>query len=127
LTRAEGRRFGLTLGAAFVVLGGVLWWRQREPAAVVAVALGGTLLLAGIVTPSRLGLVQRAWLGLGAALSRITTPVFMGIVYVAAITPIGLVLRATGRNPLMRARGRSTCWVARPQATRSRRDMEHQF
>jgi hypothetical protein len=127
LSTAEGRRFGLTLGAAFLVLGAVASWRGGRATAAVAFALGGVLLLAGVVMPSRLGPVQRAWLGLGAALSRITTPVVLGVVYVAAFAPVGWVLRASGRNPLRRARGRTTCWVTRPPATRSRRDMEHQF
>jgi len=127
LTPAAGRRFGLTLGAAFLVLGGVLWWRAREAPAVVALALGGLLLVGGLAMPSRLGPVERAWLALGAALSRVTTPVFLGIVYVGVIAPIGLVLRARGRDPLTRSRRLTTCWVPRPEAARSRRDMEHQF
>jgi hypothetical protein len=127
LSPAEGRRFGLTVGAAFLVLGGVFWWRQREASATVALALGGALLLAGILTPSRLGPVRRAWLGLGAALSRITTPVFLAVVYFGVIAPVGLVLRASGKNPLTRARRLGTAWVPRPEGTRSRRDLEHQF
>jgi len=127
LSRAAGRRFGLTLGTAFVVLSGAAWWRGREAVAVVALGLGGACLLAGIVLPSRLGPVQRAWLGLGAALSRVTTPIFLGATYFGAIAPIGLLLRAFGRDPLTRHRRLTTCWVTRPDAARSRSDMERQF
>jgi len=126
LTPAQGRRFGLTLGAAFVALGGVLVWRGRA-AAPVALVLGVALVAAGLVVPARLGPLQRAWLGLGAALSRVTTPIFLGVVYFAVIMPIGLLLRARGRNPLTRHRAGATCWVPRPVAARSRRDMERQF
>jgi len=127
LSPAEGRRFGFTLGPAFLVLGGVLWWRGREPAAAVAVTLGAVLFLAAAAVPSRLGPVQRAWLGLGAALSRITTPIFLGVVYFGVITPVGVLLRLRGRNPLMRYRSPGTSWVLRPVEARSRRDMERQF
>src|SRR5881296_2593588 len=106
LSRAEGRRFGLTLGAAFVVLG---------------------VVLAGRVLPTRLGPVQRAWMGLAAALSRVTTPVFLGVVYFGAILPMGLLLRALGRNPLAHPGPQASRWIARPVEARSRRDMERQF
>ena len=127
LSPAEGRRFGLTVGAAFVVLGGVLAWRGRAIAAVMALSLGGTLLAAGLLAPGRLVPVQRAWLSLGAALSRVTTPIFLGLVYFVAITPIGLGLRVARRNPLTRNRSRGTLWVRRPAAARARGDMQRLF
>jgi len=126
LTVAEGRRFGLTLGAAFLALGGVLWWRGRAGAPV-ALILGLALLAAAGVMPGRLGPIRRAWLGLGAAISKVTTPIFLGVVYFGAILPIGLLLRARGRNPLTRYRSLSSGWVPRPVEVRSRRDMERQF
>jgi len=126
LSLVEGRRFGLTLGAAFVALGGLLWWRGRAAAPVI-LALGLVLITAGVVLPTRLGPLHRAWMGFGAALSRITTPIFLGVVYFGAILPIGLLLRARGRNPLTRHRGDASCWVPRPADARSRRDMERQF
>src|SRR5438093_7493684 len=127
LSRAEGRRFGLTLGAAFVVLGVVLAWRGRAGAALGTAALGAALLLAGLVLPTRLGPVQRAWMGLAAALSRVTTPVFLGVVYFGAILPMGLLLRALGRNPLAHPGPQASRWIARPVAASSRRDMERHF
>jgi len=89
--------------------------------------LGVALLAAGVVLPSRLGPVRKAWLALGAVLSRVTTPVFLGLVYFGAITPVGLLLRVRGQNPLTRHRRAASCWVPRPEAARSRRDMERQF
>jgi len=60
LSSAEGRRFGLTVGAAFLVLGGALAWRGRAVAPV-ALALGALLLAAGVIVPTRLGPITRAW------------------------------------------------------------------
>jgi hypothetical protein len=112
---------------AFVALAAALWWRGRAASALVAVGLGGVLLLMGLTVPTTLGPVQRAWMGLGAAISRVTTPIFLGVVYFGAILPVGLVLRAAGRNPLTRHRAQATCWVTRSAGTRSRRDMQNQF
>ena len=95
--------------------------------AVTALILGIALLAAAVVTPGRLGPIRGAWLALGAAISKVTTPIFLGVVYFGAILPIGLLLRARGRNPLTRYRALSSCWVPRPIEARSRRDMERQF
>jgi hypothetical protein len=109
-----------------VALGGALVWRGRA-AAPVALALGLALLAAGLAVPTRLGPLHRAWMGLGVGLSRVTTPIFLGVVYFAVIMPIGLLLRARSRNPLTRHRSGASCWVPRPVNARSRRDMERQF
>ena len=63
LSAKEGRKFGLTVGAAFLVLGALLWWRGRALAPWLG-SLGAVLALAGLVVPARLGPVQRAWMGL---------------------------------------------------------------
>lgn len=127
LTSAEGRRFGLTVGGAFAVLGGVAWWRGHPRAAVVLASLGALLILAGLSVPQLLGPVQRAWMGLAHAISRVTTPVFMGVVYFVVLAPVGIVMRVIGRNPLGHgvAPGKGY-WVAR-SGDRPKGDMEHQF
>jgi hypothetical protein len=126
LTAGEGRRFGLTLGAAFVALGGLLWWRGRAAAPVAAV-LGILLVAAGLGMPTRLAPLERAWMGLAETLSKITTPVFFGGVYFGAIAPAGLLLRLAGRNAVARPRRQRSTWIAREEGTRRRRDMEHLF
>ena len=127
LTTADGRRFGLTLGAAFLVLAGVLWWRGREVGAPIAAILGASLVLAGVAVPGRLGPVQRAWMALAAAISRVTTPIFLGVVYFLAFVPVGLLMRLAGRNPLARSRTAASYWVARKPRSEARRDLERQF
>src|SRR6266498_465184 len=100
LTSAEGRRFAFTLAAAFAVLGGIAAWRGRERAAVVFAVVAGLFFLAGLVAPSRLGPVERAWMGLARVISKVTTPLFMGIIYFVVLTPTGLIRRAVSRRTL---------------------------
>jgi hypothetical protein len=90
-------------------------------------ALGGLLVLAGLVLPARLGPVQRAWMGLAHQISRVTTPIFLGIVYYLVLTPVGLVMRLAGQRPLEHgARGQST-WLPRETDPARRTGMERQF
>ena len=114
LTAAEGRKFGATVGTAFVALAAVLWWRDHLLASRIAGSLGGVLLLATLLAPARLGGVQRAWMAFGLALSKITSPIFMSIVYIVVVTPIGLLRRTLGRNPLVPvAAPDGSVWVER--------------
>jgi len=127
LTPGEGRRFGLTLGAAFLGLAGLTAWRGHSLEAGAFAGLGGSLVAAALLVPARLGPVHRFWMALAAAISRVTTPVFLGLVYFVVLTPTGLVRRLAGRNPLARPSLSKSFWVARGVAARRRTDMERQF
>jgi hypothetical protein len=86
--------------------------------------IAGLFGAAGLLVPAHLGPVQRGWMGLAHAISRVTTPIFMGVVYFVVITPIGLLRRVLGGNPLRAHRG-ATGWVDRQQAPRG--DLTRQF
>jgi hypothetical protein len=126
LSPAEGRKFAFTVGAAFLVIGAIVWWRGHLTAASVLGALGGTLGILGIAIPGKLGPLNRAWMGLAHLISKVTTPIFMGIVYFLVITPISLLMSLFGKRPLRAPRGAATYWIARaPEARRS--DLTRQF
>ncbi len=126
LSPSEGRRFGLTVGIAFLVLAAVLqFWRHKEIAAAVAGTLGVLLVLAALLAPTRLGPVERAWMGLARLISKVTTPIFMGVVFFIVITPIGLLMRLVGRKALVHREERGGFWMA--PASGGRSDMERQF
>ena len=124
LSPREGRKFALTLAAAFGVLAGVTWWRSGATVPAVLGTIAGLFALGGLLVPAHLGPVQRAWMGLAHAISRVTTPIFMGVVYYLVITPIALLRRAFGGNPL-RAHQGATGWVDRQKAPRG--DLTRQF
>ena len=86
--------------------------------------MAGAFALAGFLVPGRLGPVYRGWMGLAHAISRVTSPIFMSLVYFLVITPVGLVRRAIGGNPLRAHRG-STGWVDRQGSPRG--DLTRQF
>lgn len=126
LTPAEGRRFGLVVGGAFLVLAAVLWRGAHTTAAWIAAVPAVVLIAGGAIAPARLGPVYRGWMALALALSKVTTPVFMGIIYFLVITPFGLLARLVGHRPVARGRRDGTYWQDRPAGAR-RSDMNHQF
>lgn len=126
LSRSEGRRFAIPVGLAFLALSGVMLWRGHEILFWVFAAAGGAFVLAGLLVPSQLGPVYRTWMGLALAISRVTTPIFMAIVYFLVITPTGLVMRLLGHNPLHHKQGNGSYWVPRDEE-RGDSDLQRQF
>jgi hypothetical protein len=124
LTKAEGRKFGFTVGAAFAVLAGITWWRDHALLMQVFAGMSGALLLAGAIIPGRLGPVYGAWMKLALLISKVTTPIFLGIVFFVVITPIGLLMRLFGKNPLRHAPEGGSFWLSRPS---ERGTMSNQF
>ncbi|MDQ3699151.1 MAG: SxtJ family membrane protein [Gemmatimonadota bacterium] len=97
-TAADGRRFALTVGGAFAVLALILVWREHRVLASVLGSLAVLLALGGLTAPRRLLGVERNWMRFAFLLSRVTTPIFMGIVYYLVITPTGIIRRLFGKN-----------------------------
>lgn len=117
-TAQKGRRFGLTVGAAFLVLAAVTWWRDHPTLMTVFGTLGGVLSLAGLAIPAQLGPVERAWMGLALAISKVTTPIIMGIMYLGVLFPVGLLRRSLGGNPMQHAPMNGSYWHHRPESAR---------
>ena len=126
LTPAEGRRFALTVGVAFLVFAALFLWRGYAIPLWIAASLGGGLVLAGLTVPGSLGPVWRAWMGMARAISKVTNPLVMGLIYYLAVTPTGLLRRLFGGNPLKRRDEAPSYWVPR-EDDGARRDMHRQF
>ncbi len=127
LTAAKGRSFGLTVGGAFLAIAAFVWWRGHLKVASVLGVLGFVLALAGLVIPTRLGPVERGWMGLAHAISKVTTPIVMGVMYFLVILPVGLLRRALGGNPLEHKEAGGSYWKPRPEGARRTRSLKRQF
>ena len=129
LTRNEGMKFAFTLTAAFAVLAALATWRHRTITAQVLFALAAALLLLGLAVPARLGPVQRAWMALGHAIGRVTSPIVLGVMYFLALSPIAYLRRTFGTSPLSRDPKAATYWIPRTpvSAEERRRALERQF
>ena len=125
LTPAEGRKFGLTVGAAFAALGGLVLWKGHVQAAYALLIAGGILAAAGLAVPTRLGPLERAWMGMALAISKITTPVVMSVIYFIVLTPVGLLRRVVGGGSLRRDPSEPSHWIERGGSEPG--DLQRQF
>jgi Saxitoxin biosynthesis operon protein SxtJ len=101
-TRRQLRDFGLLVGGIFGAIG--LWpllWRQQNPR-LWALALAVALVLPALVAPPILAPAYRAWMKLAEVLAWVNTRIVLGVVFYGVVTPIGLVMRLTGHDPMRR-------------------------
>jgi hypothetical protein len=126
---SRGRRFALTVATAFAAIALFTFWRDRDMIAAVTGTVAALLAAAGLLIPSRLEPVERAWMRMAHAISKVTTPIFMGIVYFVVLTPAGWIRRTFGSNPLVHRDDGGSFWVNREKrdAAAARRRMERQF
>ena len=103
LDRRELRDFGLVTGAIFVVLFGLfIPWLFDLKIPTWPWVLWGILSVWGLAAPMTLDPIYRGWMRFGLLLSRITTPLVLGIVFFAMIFPLGFVMRRFGWDPMAR-------------------------
>lgn len=103
LDRKGLREFAFVTGGILAVLFGLLFpWLLESNYPLWPWLLAGLLGGWGLIAPLSLQPVYRAWMKLGLLLSRITTPLILGIVFYGLILPMGLVMRLLGRDPMAR-------------------------
>jgi len=100
---AETRNFGLVVGGVFALLG--FWWLHRDKHLVLApwfAGLGVLLVILGLVAPKLLSGPFRLWMALAELMSAVMTRLILFIVFFLVITPIGVIRRIAGSDPLRR-------------------------
>jgi ABC-type uncharacterized transport system permease subunit len=95
----ELRRFGLALGAGLSVLGSILLWREKSAAPWI-LGVAATLLLLAILSPRVLGPLERVFARVARVVTAALTYLVLTLTFLLVITPIGLVMRLLGRDPL---------------------------
>lgn len=123
-TAAAGRKFGLTVGGAFVVLSIIGRWRGHPTTFLVLGTLGVLLIVAALVVPAMLGPVDRGWMKIAGLISKVTTPIFMGVVYFLILTPTGLLRRMFAGSALVHKSGPAGFWKDRTQSPHSSLDRQ---
>jgi len=126
-TLKDLRQFGLIVGGVFSVIG--LWpvvFRSEAPR-LWAMILGGLLIVLGGVVPQSLKWVHAGWMKLGHVLGAINTRIILGIIYYLLITPMGIVMRLMGKDPMHRVLRENVDTYRVVRAARPRHHMRNQF
>jgi hypothetical protein len=96
---SSDRSFGLVIAAVLllVALGPLRhghtprWW---------ALAVAVVFALVALAKPALLARLNRLWMKLGILLGKVVSPIALGILFYGVLTPLAVVVRLTGKDPL---------------------------
>ena len=126
--RGSDRSFGYVFGALFAIIGAYPLVKGLPPQ-LWSLLLGALFTVLAALRPSLLAPLNWLWTKLGLALNRVVSPIALLLVYCLAIVPMGLALRALGKDPLRLRLDReaSTYWITRMPPGRADEQMKRQF
>jgi hypothetical protein len=99
VTVGTERNFGIVFAVVFALIGlaplyhgeAVRWW---------SIILSATFLVCALLVPRVLRPLNLLWFKIGLLLHHVVNPVVMGALYFGAVVPMGLLVRALGKDLL---------------------------
>ncbi len=125
---SSDRGFGQVFAGFFAILACLsLWngsktWHYTLPVAAVFLILAYTF-------PRVLGPLNKLWMKFGLLLFKVMNPIVLGLLFFVTIMPIGLVMRAFGKDFLRTKldRNAKTYWIERTPPGPPPQSMKNQF
>jgi hypothetical protein len=105
----------------------VLAWRGRVGRAEVIGATGVVLLTLGLTRPRLLAPVSRVWWKFALLLGWFNARVLLSLFFFLVLTPVGLVWRLIGKDPLARRRASWKGWTPYPARYRNAQHFTRMF
>jgi len=92
-------KFGLVMAGAWAVIGSILLWRGARLWPYIY-ALAAFFLTSTLTYPRLLRPIETIWMKLAHLISLVTTRIILGVTFYLIITPMALIMRLIGRDPL---------------------------
>jgi hypothetical protein len=125
---SSDRAFGLVFAGVFLVIAGWPWFHGE---ALRWWAVGAVLVFAllALVKPALLARLNRLWIKLGILLGKVVSPIALGILFYGVFTPIGIMMRLAGKDPLrlQLAPDADSYWIPRVPPGPPPNSMNNQF
>lgn len=121
------RSFGISVGAVLCAIALVLLWRGRVGRAEWIGGVGVVLLVFGLVQPRLLRPISDVWWRFAAALGWFNARVLLSVIFFLILTPLGLVWRLTGKDPLARRRHNWPGWTPYPARYKNAKHFDRMF
>ena len=122
------RSFGLVFAAVFVLVGAGPLIHGNEPR-LWALGAAAAFLAAALLVPRALRPLNLLWFRFGLVLHHVVTPVVMGLLFFLVVTPVGLLMRLSGKDPLRLKRDpqAASYWIHRQPPGPTPDSMRNQF
>jgi saxitoxin biosynthesis operon SxtJ-like protein len=121
------RSFGVSVGGVLVVLAAILLWRHRVLRAEVLGGIGAVLLALGLVAPPLLKWPSKYWWKFSRAFGHVMARFWLTLLFALVLTPVNLIWRAIGRDPLGRRRDKWPGWSAYPSRYRNQKHYDQMY
>ncbi|MBT8401501.1 MAG: hypothetical protein KJO98_13565 [Rhodothermia bacterium] len=123
--RKSLRSFGLVMGGVTAAVAIFLTWKAGwtvTTAAWVMLAVCAIFVASALAAPQSLRAIHRVWMMFATVLGFVMTRVILAIVFFVIMTPIGLLLRALGKDPLTKGPDEAlkSYWIDKEYRTRDR-------
>lgn len=128
VTVGSERSFGFVF-TAFFALVALAPLRHGQDVRLWAVGVAVAFAIVALAAPRLLRPLNLLWFRFGMLLHHVVTPVVMGLLFFVALTPVGLLMRATGKDPmrLRREANATSYWIVRQPPGPAPETMKHQF
>jgi len=126
-TKKELKSFGLTIGIIFLVIGGFLFFKEKDFYQIFIYFAGG-LIGFGYLIPIILKPIYIIWMVFAVILGWIMNRVILMLLFYILITPIGILARVFGKDFLeLNKPDKYTYWNYRNSDIELNQDYEKQF
>ncbi|MDP6707764.1 MAG: SxtJ family membrane protein [Alphaproteobacteria bacterium] len=122
------RAFGLVFAAVFALIG--LWpLLGNGSIRLWALAIAALILGLALLLPRALAPANRAWHRLGLLMHRVMTPLVMSVIFFVTVTPMAVLMRLLGKDPLRLRREpeAQSYWIPREPPGPEPDSMKNQF
>ena len=123
------RRFGLVFAGFFLVIAILKYWHNTNNWVFFWAAASAVTIVITVVAPRTLHPLNILWFRFGLLLHKVISPLIMGLLFYAVVTPTGLIMRARGKRPLNLGfdPAASSYWVVRTPPGPRPRTFQNQF
>jgi hypothetical protein len=113
------RSFGISVGSVLLLIAAFLIWRGRIPTAEILGGTGAVLLVLGLTRPMLLKWPSAVWWKFAMILGYVNARVILTVAFAILLTPLGLLWRVIGKDPLARHRKNWHGWSPSPERYRN--------
>lgn len=108
------RSFGVSVGGVLIAVAAYFAWRGRIDRATLLAGIGAMLVILGLTAPTLLKYPSKAWWKMAMVLGYVNARVILTIAFLILLTPMGLLWRLIGKDPLARRRKNWSGWSPSP-------------
>ena len=125
---SSDRTFGFVFAGAFALFG-LLPLLRGKPVRLWCLAISAGFVLTALAVPVILHPLNRVWVRFGVLIGKITNPLITGLMFFVVFTPVALILRLLGKDPLRLKfdRAAATYWIPRNPRGPLPETMRNQF